>query len=108
MQKFFLLPRSYDPEKGKGILNDLNGLLADIGVSFSVSKNNFGHRLYVDIDEKRLQEVTVKRAGRPKGYNFDYEKVKEMQAAGMSNKDIYTALGISKSLFYLRMKESKK
>ena len=37
----------------------------------------------------------------------DLSEVEKMKGDGMTNKDIYTKLGISKSLFYLKMKEYK-
>lgn len=38
---------------------------------------------------------------------FSVVEVRQMKANGMTNKQIYTELGISKALFYLRMKEYK-
>ena len=59
------------------------------------------------LDVLVLEEKFKSNAGRPLGHEFDFETVKKMKADGKSNKEIYTALGISKSLYYLRMKEYK-
>ena len=82
------------------IVEDLNRLL-DGKVKFSVDENDI---LNILVYEENLKS----KAGRPAGYEFDYQQVKQMQDAGMTNKQIYTELGMSKSLFYLRMKEYKK
>lgn len=107
MRKGFYLPKGYDPQKGQGTIDDLNDLLNDIGVSFNVSKNNNGQILNIFIDEKRLKMVTDNKAGRPVKYDFDIEKIKQMKKDGKTNKQIYEELGMSKALFYLRLKECK-
>ena len=53
------------------------------------------------------EEKLKSKAGRPVKHDFDYSKVEQMKADGKTNKEIYTELGISKALFYLRMKEYK-
>ena len=108
MKKNFYLPKSYDIAKGQGAIDDLNNLLNDVGVTFSVSKKDNGLKLFISVDEKKLQEATSKpKLGRPTGYEFDIEKVEQMKSEGKTNKEIYQELGMSKSLFYLRMKEYK-
>ena len=54
-----------------------------------------------------LEYFEEKKAGRPVGHDFDYTKVEQMKADGKTNKEIYTELGVSKALYYLRMKEYK-
>lgn len=74
-------------------------------VQFAIDKDKENN----DIVSILVYEENLKsKAGRPAGYEFDYQQVKQMQDAGMTNKQIYTELGMSKSLFYLRMKEYKK
>jgi len=65
LRKSFFLPRSYDPGKGQGAIDDLNGLLNGIGVSFNVSKDNKGQKLYISINERQLHKFTGNRSGRP-------------------------------------------
>lgn len=61
----------------------------------------------IKIDEAKFTKVTTCKSGRPIEYEIDFEKVKQLKADGKTNKEIYTELGISKSLFYLKMKEYK-
>lgn len=101
------MPKSYNPEKGQGAIDDLNNLLNVVGVFFDVSKNNNGLKLMIKIDEERFKKVTTCKSGRPIEHEIDFEKVKQLKADGKTNKEIYMELGISKSLFYLKMKEYK-
>ena len=106
--KSFYLPKSYNPQKGQGAIDDLNNLLNDVGVVFNVSKNDNVQKLVISIDEQKLKHATDRpRSGRPIEYQIDYSKIEEMKLSGKNNKQIYTELGISKSLFYLKMKEYK-
>lgn len=106
--KSFYLPRSYNSEKGQGAIDDLNGLLKDIGVSFRVSKNNNGQKLMISVDEQKLKNATTfPKIGRPIEHEIDFSKIEQMKLSGKTNKQIYTELGISKSLFYLKKKEYK-
>lgn len=108
MKKHFYLARNFDIDKRQKDINYLNELLEEVGVSFRVSKNDIGLQLDVLVDEETLQQATTKpKLGRPTGYEFDIEKVRQMQSEGKTNKEIYQELGMSKSLFYLRMKEYK-
>ena len=108
MKKNFYLPRSYDITKGKDTIDDLNNLLNDVGIYFKVGQRDGGLKLFISVDEEKLQQATSKpKLGRPTGYEFDIEKVRQMQSEGKTNKEIYNELGMSKSLFYLRMKEYK-
>lgn len=73
-------------------------------VQFSIAKDNENNDIIsILVYEEKLKS----KAGRPTGHDFDYSKVEQMKADGMTNKEIYEALGISKALFYLRMKEYK-
>lgn len=107
MHKSFLLARSYDPEKGQSTIDDLNRMLIDIGVIFDVEVGDRGKRLVIDINESRLRIATTPKGkgGRPLEYRIDWERVEQMQKDGMTNKQIYESLGMSKSLFYTRKRE---
>lgn len=106
--KSFYLPRSYNSEKGQGTIDDLNGLLKDVGVSFNVSKNNNGQKLFISVDEQKLKNATTHhKAGRPVEHKIDFSEIEQMKLSGKTNKQIYSELGISKSLFYLKLKEYK-
>ena len=99
------LPLSYNylqkyGDKANEIVEDLNHLL-DGKVQFSIDEKG---KLNILVYEEKLKS----KAGRPVGHDFDYSKVQQMKANGMTNKQIYTELGISKALYYLRMKEYKK
>ena len=107
IRKNFYLASNYNPEKGKNAINDLNSLLDSVGVSFSVSVGGSGKKLFIEVDEKKLKAATDSKGGRPIEHSIDFSEVEKMKADGMTNKDIYTKLGISKSLFYLKMKEYK-
>lgn len=92
-----------DRKKAEKIVKDLNHLL-DGKVQFSIDEIDEKCKLNILVYEEKLKS----KAGRPFGHDFDYFKVQQMKANGMTNKQIYTELGISKALFYLRMKEYKK
>ena len=87
-----------------------------INVGFQERKDTYTSKLayVIYFDEKGKLNILVyeeklkSKAGRPVGHDFDYFKVEQMKADGMTNKEIYTELGISKALYYLRMKEYKK
>lgn len=85
------------------IIDDLNNVLKD-KVNFSLDKDRNGNDLVnILVYEEKLKS----KAGRPAGHDFDYSKVEQMKADGKTNKEIYTELGVSKALYYLRMKEYK-
>lgn len=106
--KSFYLPKSYNPEKGQGAIDDLNNLLNGVGVSFNVSKNVNGQKLFIAVNEQKLKDATSHhKAGRPVEHKIDFSEIEQMKLSGKTNKQIYTELGISKSLFYLKMKEYK-
>lgn len=90
----------YNGDKANEIVEDLNQLLNG-KVQFSIDEKG---KLDILVYEEKLKS----KAGRPVGHDFDYSKVEQMKADGMTNKEIYTELGISKALYYLRMKEYKK
>ena len=89
-------------KKAEKIVKDLNNILND-KVCFSIDADC---KLNILVYEENLKKSKPK-AGRPVLHYFDFEKVEQMKAAGKTNKEIYTELGISKALFYLRMKEYK-
>lgn len=108
MHTSFLLARNYDPRKGKGAIADLNDALGDVGVTFTVEVTPTGKRLNIDIDGEKLYQVTNPpkgKGGRPLEHRIDWERVEQMQKDGMTNKQIYESLGMSKSLFYTRKRE---
>ena len=73
-------------------------------VQFSIDKDNENKDIIsILVYEEKLKS----KAGRPTGHDFDYAKVEQMKADGKTNKEIYTELGVSKALYYLRMKEYK-
>lgn len=87
----------------------LNKMLNDVGVTFTVRppQGEEKHRQFVvTIDEDKLNKATSKSTGRPK-HEFDYQKVLELKEKGWTNTQIAEELGISISLFYLRMREYK-
>lgn len=61
----------------------------------------------IEVNEDKIKEVTTKKAGRPKEHDLDFTLIQKMKKDGKTDKEIYTELGISKSLYYLRMKEYK-
>lgn len=85
--------------KANEAVENLNHLLKD-KVHFSIDEKG---NLHIEVYEEKLKS----KAGRPVGHDFDYFKVQQMKADGMTNKEIYEALGISKALYYLRMREYK-
>ena len=89
----------YNGDKANEIVEDLNQLLNG-KVQFSIDEKG---KLNILVYEEKLKS----KAGRPTGHDFDYAKVEQMKADGKSNKEIYTELGVSKALYYLRMKEYK-
>lgn len=106
MQKYIWIADKWDDKQANAI-NPLNRMLKDVGVTFSVEPPTGTHRqLVVTIDEDTLDKATKKSSGRPK-HEFDYQKVMELKEKGMTNKQIADELGISISLFYLRMKDYK-
>lgn len=107
IRKFFYLRNNYSLEKGKNTIDDLNNLLECMGISFSVSDQDSAKKLYIEVNEEKLKAVTDTKVGRPVEHTIDFAKVEQMKANGMTNKQVYTELGISKSLFYLKMKEYK-
>lgn len=107
MHKYFYLARSYDMQKGQPAIDDLNRLLSGIGVTFGVSETDRGKQLDISVDTDKLRKLTVRKSGRPKKYNIDYHVILERKNAGETDKQIYTSLGMSRSLYYLRMREYK-
>lgn len=107
IRKSFYLSSNYKPELGQSAIDDLNELLGDVGVYFDVRNGKHEKKLVIIVNEKKLKNNTISKSGRPVEHIIDFEEVEKMKADGMSNKEIYTNLGVSKSLFYLRLKEFK-
>lgn len=106
MRKTVPIVDGWDDRKAK-VTPALNRMLKDVGVSFSVEPLNRTHRqLVVTIDEDTLDKAIKKSTGRPK-HEFDYVKAMELKEKGWHNTQIAQELGISISLFYLRMREYK-
>lgn len=107
IKKSFYLSSNYKPELGQSAIDNLNELLGDVGVYFDVRNGKHEKKLVIIVNEKKLKNNTISKSGRPVEHIIDFEEVEKMKADGMTNKEIYTKLGISKSLFYLRLKEYK-
>lgn len=106
MQKKVWISDDWDDKKAR-VTPALNKMLKDVGVTFSVEPPTGTHRqLVVTIDEDTLDKATKKSSGRPQR-EFDYQKVLELKEKGLPNTQIAQELGISISLFYLRMREYK-
>lgn len=102
----FDLSKNYIARNGKEAqktMDQINELLKG-KAEFCFCKNECNHdALLVIVHDEKLQS----KAGRPVGHTFDYQAVEQMRAAGMTHKEIYTTLGYSKALYYLRLKEYK-
>lgn len=61
----------------------------------------------IKVDEEQFKKVITCKSGRPIKHDIDFKKICRWKNEGRTNKEIYTELGISKSLFYLKMKEYK-
>ena len=108
IKKNFYLASNFDVAKGKPAIDDLNNMLECVGVNFSIREIKAGHKkLFIEVNEDKLRTATNTKAGRPIEHEIDFEKVQQLKADGKTNKEIYTELGISKSLFYLKMREYK-
>ena len=103
---YFPLRRKYlqkHGDKANEAREILNRLLGG-KVQFVFEKDDYNNDI---LSILVYDEKSKSKAGRPVEHYFDYSKVEQMKASGMTNKQIYTELGISKALFYLRMKEYK-
>lgn len=111
MERDFWLAENTDRDKVQKKTDVLNSMLSDLGVSFFIKKSEKKfHELYVLhvlVDKDKLQEVTKNRYGRPPENRFKLDIVEQMKAEGMTNKQIYEKLGISKSQFYKKMQSVK-
>ena len=107
IKKNFYLASNFDVAKGQPAIDDLNNMLECVGVHFKIGKVKTGHKIFIEVNEDKLHQATNTKAGRPIKHNFDIAEVERMKASGMNNKQIYESLGMSKSLFYLKMKEYK-
>lgn len=107
MRKTVPIADGWDDKKAR-VTPALNKLLNDVGVTFSVEPPTGTHRqLVITIDKDKLNKATKKSTGRPTEHKFDYQRVMELKEKGLTNKQIADELGISISLFYLRMKDYK-
>lgn len=107
IKKNFYLASNFDYSKGKKAVEDLNRLLENVGVEFSLGKVGTGYKIFITVKEEMLHQATNTKAGRPIEHEIDFADVEKKKADGKTNKEIYTELGISKSLFYLKMREYK-
>ena len=107
IKKNFYLASNFDVAKGKPAIDDLNNMLECVGVHFSICKVKTGQKIFIEVNEDKLRTATNTKAGRPIEHNFDIAEVERKKASGMNNKQIYESMGISKSLFYLKMREYK-
>lgn len=107
IKKNFYLASNFDVAKGKPAIDDLNNMLECVGVHFKIGKVKTGQKIFIEVNEDKLRTATNTKAGRPIEHEIDFEKVQQLKADGKTNKEIYTELGISKSLFYLKMREYK-
>ena len=108
IKKNFYLASTFDVAKGRPAIDDLNSMLECVGVNFSIREIKAGHKkLFIEVNEDKLRIATNTKAGRPIKHEIDFAEVEQMKADGKTNKEIYTELGISKSLFYLKMREYK-
>ncbi|MBQ5852120.1 MAG: hypothetical protein IIW54_15115 [Lachnospiraceae bacterium] len=108
IKKNFYLASTFDVVKGQPAIDDLNNMLECVGVSFSIREIKTGHKkIFIEVDEDKLRTATNTKAGRPIEHKFDIAEIEQMKASGMNNKQIYESLGMSKSLFYLKMREYK-
>lgn len=106
MQKRIPIVDGWDDKKAR-VTPALNRLLKDVGVSFSIEPLKEKHKQFViTVDEEALDKATRKSTGRPQR-EFDYQKVLELKKKGRTNQQIADELGISISLYYLRMREYK-
>ena len=108
IKKNFYLASTFDVAKGQPAIDDLNSMLECVGVNFSIREIKTGHKkLFIEVNEDKLRTAINTKAGRPIKHEIDFAEVEQMNADGKTNKEIYTELGISKSLFYLKMREYK-
>ena len=107
IKKNFYLASNFNAAKGQPAIDDLNSMLECVGVHFSIGKVKTGQKFFIEVNEDKLRTATNTKAGRPVEHEIDFEKVQQLKADGKTNKEIYTELGISKSLFYLKMREYK-
>ena len=107
IKKNFYLASNFDVAKGKPAIDDLNNMLECVGVHFSIGKVRTGQKIFIEVNEDKLRTATNTKAGRPVTKDFDFDLVAKWKADGMTNKQIYEKLDISKSLFYLKMREYK-
>ena len=107
MQKTVPIADGWNDKKAR-VTPALNKLLNDVGVNFSVEPLKWTHKQFViTIDEDKLDKATRKSSGRPAKHEFDYDKAFELKEKGLTNTQIANELGISISLYYLRMREYK-
>ena len=107
IKKNFYLASNFDVAKGKPAIDDLNNMLECVGVHFKIGKVKTRHKIFIEVNEDKLHQATNTKAGRPIKHNFDIAEVERKKASGMNNKQIYESMGMSKSLFYLKMREYK-
>lgn len=96
-----------DLKEKKAIVVKLNKILENTGVSFRAVNGKAGKKLVIQVNEKQLNMIKGfnARVGRPPEHDIDFKEVEKMKAEGKNNKEIYEELGVSKTLFYCKMKE---
>lgn len=88
-------------------LDIVNAALKDLGLNLNITTDrNNRNRLIIDFNKEILTPINGHDGilGRPKKH-VDCKIIKQMQAEGMTNKQIYEQLGITKATFYLKLKE---
>ena len=107
------LPYSFKECKDKRRLNDANELLKEVGLQIQIvkkiNKQNKEHTaIAISIQDEKIFNKAKKtsqpsKAGRKQKLFFTFEDVQQKKSAGMTNKQIWQQLGISRSLFYKKM-----
>lgn len=90
-------------------LDTVNAALKDLGLNLDIIiDRNQRKRLIIDFNKDLLTPINGNDGilGRHRK-QVDFDAITRMQAEGMTNKQIYEQLGITKSTFYLKMKECR-
>lgn len=88
-------------------LDALNTALKNLGLNLDIIiDRNQRKRLIIDFNKDLLTPINGNDGilGRHRK-QVDFDAITRMQAEGMTNKQIYEQLGITRSTFYLKMKE---
>lgn len=93
LQKSFKLAEDTTSQEFQRKLQELNNFCEKWNLSFETNKKT------LVIKSKK------KKVGRPVEHTLDYQKILKMQQNGLTNKEIYTSLGMSKTRFYVKLRE---